>query len=163
MRWRYRAHARLLVRSGVRRKLEKAAAPSPLTAKCVFVVAGPAHEPLQHISEFLGLRHPLLWCKEAPLPKACNRLCLFEEPAWTDCSSAFHINYRTWGLQLCPKLSTGFNCLCFSVHTDGCAKLLCRPLLSSRRKIRHHKWKFFKKKSFGKTESKVNHHCFSRR
>ena len=50
-------------------------------AKCVFVFTGPVHELLQHISEFIGLSYPLLWCKDAELPKACYRLCLFEEPA----------------------------------------------------------------------------------
>lgn len=79
-------------------------------------------------SEFLGPRHPLLWFKDPKLPDSDSRLCFFEEPVWTDCSSASHINYRTWGPQLCPKLSTGFNCLCFSVHTDGYAKPLWADL-----------------------------------
>lgn len=65
---------------------------------------------------------------DTELPRACSWLCLFEEPVWTDCSSAFHINYRTWGPQLCPKLSTGFNSLCSSIHTDGVIKLLWADL-----------------------------------
>lgn len=141
--WRYKAHACLVVRHGVKWSPEKAAA-VPIfpwwQSVCLFSRARFTSSDCTSQNSLDS--DTLCWCKDAELPKARYRVCLFEEPAWTDCSSAFHINYRTWGPQLCPKLSTGFNCLCFSVHTDGFAKLLCRPLLSPPRKTRHNKWKF---------------------